>query len=152
MQTDRATISTLKRPPSPSETTPDDIKDTQRSTPFWNASAAVWSQKLWLPADINCTALTSNSWTTSLKRLASNSWFTVTNSQALRLPSSSPRPLWQEIKESNAPTLQPPTKKSKKEEPVEMKTKKIRVYPTDETTTPSMVRCRSLDVQSMPER
>ena len=134
VQTDDVAMSALKRPRS-TPTPLDNIDNTQRSTPFWNASAAAWSQKLWLPSESNCTASTSNTWTASLKRLASNSWFTVTNSQGLRLPSSSlQQPLWQQITESDKPTLQPPTKKSKKEDPVEMKTKKIRVYPTDETT------------------
>ena len=45
--------------------------------PFWNESSPGWSAKLWSCIATGLQELDSNCWSSSLKRLARNSWFTV---------------------------------------------------------------------------
>jgi putative transposase len=45
--------------------------------PFWNTSSLVWSQRLWLPTEIDSQELDATCWNLSSKKLALNSWFKV---------------------------------------------------------------------------
>lgn len=45
--------------------------------PFWTEFSRVISKKLWLPTKIDCVDLASNSSNISLKKMESNSWFSI---------------------------------------------------------------------------
>jgi putative transposase len=98
--------------------------------PFWTESSRDWSRKLWLPTKIASVDMESKSWNSSLKNLALNSWFTVTqkqfqkpeNWQMTSLPL--PRSLWHDITEEG------PKRTEEKENNLSIITKKIRLYPS----------------------
>lgn len=47
------------------------------STPFWNSSTDEWSKKIWSCSDSNLELVDENRWSTSLKTLGGDSWFSV---------------------------------------------------------------------------
>lgn len=82
-------------PPSSSKTSARGSTGTDlASRGFWSSSINERSQHLWLPTATDCAVLPSNSWSGSLKRLASNSWYSVRVKEAIShktLSTSSPK-------------------------------------------------------------
>lgn len=101
--------------------------------PFWTASSAEWSQRLWSCTKTACVALEPNLWTPSLQSLGRGSWFTVriqTPQRPKNLPTtSSPLPpyLWRAITANEPPKIADPESKS-----VVTGMRKIRLFPTRE--------------------
>jgi len=103
--------------------------------PFWNDASKEWSKKLWSCTKTGCVDLDSSFWSLSSHKPTQNSWFSTTGKRAKVMPknsqttcSQSPRFLWQDIMENE----QRETENEEDKPKVEMKARKIRVYPTQQ--------------------
>ena len=115
--------------------------------PFWSESCLELSKKLWLATKIGCVDLDMSSLSKSVKSLIQNSWFSIKmkenliqqkNSQTISLqsPHISPQKTMDFVQEKidakgkkEKKRVKKKTKKNPEKEEVQLKVKKIQIYP-----------------------
>ena len=74
---------------------PVSIGSDQECVPYWSASTAALSKKLWLPIETDCVDSDWSSWNGYSKSMMSSSWFKTKWKRARIQPMSLPRTYWQ---------------------------------------------------------